>query len=301
MLLSSDGAVNNGQNAVDARKPDGQTHRPLVLAEKFQEKRDEPVNPVLTRTAGILPASKTSAIRPGENNLIVDADTFFRCGPALACLLLWQRHTKGCGWDIEPEVHFHRTKSQIQSMKNIQAAILATVMGLVTPAHAQLFDITFSDVAEGGSTVGSGWVSVDLISTGVYEATDGSFTINSGGALDAGTYSLLLNPNPPDESTSPSGYFYFDNQVSPDTDPFLDNGGLLFGSGSTEINLFSNAGDVPEYQLYENTGANVLGDATIDTISAAPEPSTVMLGLPCIAALRLLGRNRTAYRASRRW
>ncbi|MGA2030497.1 MAG: PEP-CTERM sorting domain-containing protein [Verrucomicrobiota bacterium] len=186
-------------------------------------------------------------------------------------------------------------------MKNIQVAIMVTVMGFVIQAHASLFDITFSDVAEGGSTVGSGWVSGDLISTGIYEATNGSFTIDSGGALDAGTYSLLPDTTPPGESTSPSGYFYFDNQVSLDTDPFLDNGGLLFGSGSTEINLFSNAGDVPEYQLYENTGANVPGDATIDTIVPVPEPSTVMLVLLFMATLRLLRRKIARQTASRRW
>ena len=131
---------------------------------------------------------------------------------------------------------------QIRRMKNISIATFAVVVSLVQGqalAQNSIFDITFSNFAEGGTTAGSGWVSGSSISPGIYEVNDGSFTFTSGDGLDAGTYSLLPNPNPPGQSTSPSGYFLFDNQVSIDVDPYLNNNGLLFGSGSIEINLSS--------------------------------------------------------------
>ena len=160
------------------------------------------------------------------------------------------------------------------------AVFAVLVMFVQIPARADdpsYFDITFSNVGTGGSTVGSGWISGSLISPGVFEVFDGSFTITSGDGFTEGTYSLLPNPNPPGQSLSPSGYFLFDNQLSPNTDPLENNNGLLFASGSIEINLFSNVGSVPEYQLYQNNGVNVLGEITINPV---PEPSVRALLLP---------------------
>ena len=175
--------------------------------------------------------------------------------------------------------------------------ILAMFMGLLTFVETQVraddptyFNIAFSNVGTGGSTVGSGWVSGFLISSGTYEIFDGSFTITSGDGFTAGTYTLFPNPNPPGQSLSPSGYFLFDNQVSPDTDPFVNNNGFLFTSGTIEINLFSNAGSIPEYQLYQNNGANVMGGATIVPV---PEPSVRMLLMPFGVVLWMLRMKRT--------
>jgi hypothetical protein len=164
--------------------------------------------------------------------------------------------------------------------KLLMAVFVAIAMFAQTRVQAEdpsYFNITFSDVGNGGSTVGSGWLSGLLVSPGLYEIFAGSFTLTSGEGFSVGTFTLLPNPNPPGQSVSPSGYFLFDNQVSPGTDPFVNNNGLLFTSGSVEINLFSNAGNVPEYQLYQNNGVNVLGDVTLVPV---PEPSARMLLLP---------------------
>jgi hypothetical protein len=173
-------------------------------------------------------------------------------------------------------------------LKNISIALIAALTGFMqieAQAQTSTFDITFSNFAEGGTTVGSGLVSGSVISPGVYEIVSGSFTFTSSDGLDGGTYSLLPNPNPPNQSHSPTGYFLFDDLVSPADDPFLSSNGLVFGSGSVEINLFSKAGNTPEYQLFENSGYTVVGDASI---VAAPEPSPLMFILPFGAALWFL-------------
>jgi hypothetical protein len=175
-----------------------------------------------------------------------------------------------------------------QVLKNIPIALIAALTGFMqieARAQTSTFEITFSNFAEGGTTAGSGLVSGSLISPGVYEIVSGSFTFTSSDGLDGGTYALLPNPNPPNQSRSPSGFFVFDNVVSPAVDPFVNNNGLLFGSGSVEINLFSNAGNTPEYQLLENTEATVVGDASI---VAVPEPSPLIFTLPFGAALWFL-------------
>jgi hypothetical protein len=169
-------------------------------------------------------------------------------------------------------------------LKNTSIALIVALAGFIqieAQAQTSTFDIIFSNFAEGGTTSGSGLLTGFLTSPGVYELNSGSFTFTSGDGLDAGTYSLLPNPNSPNQSQSPSGYFLFDNLISPAIDPFVTSSGLLFGSGGIEINLFSTAGNTPEYQLYENSGANVVGDASIVVV---PEPSPLIFILPVGAA-----------------
>ena len=173
------------------------------------------------------------------------------------------------------------------------AMLAASALLVQTPARAEdpsYFSLTFSNVGTGGSTVGTAWLSGLLISPGVYEIFEGSFTLTSGDGLNAGTYSLVVNPNSPGQSVSPSGYFFFDNLVSPDGNPFVNNNGLLFASGGIEINLYSNAGNVPQYQLYENNGATVVGEATLVPV---PEPSMGMILMPFGIVLWMLRLKRT--------
>lgn len=58
-------------------------------------------------------------------------------------------------------------------------------------------------------------------------------------------------------TTSPSGFFIFDNIFYPSVDPGIDNDGLLFLGGGLEINIFSNGAD--SYQFYDNSGYNNVG------------------------------------------
>jgi hypothetical protein len=188
-------------------------------------------------------------------------------------------------------------------MKKIQLAIIAVALVIAVQARASLFDITFT--SNDGSIVGSGWISGTLNAGGggVYTATGGSFEITGTGgpAFSQLPYSLIPNPSAPNAAYSPSGFFIYDNQVLTGQNPFLSNPGLLFGGSgdSVEINLFSNGPSSPlpngTYQLYQNNGANIFGEATI---TAVPEATTMIAGalllLPFGAStLRILRRNRS--------
>lgn len=81
---------------------------------------------------------------------------------------------------------------------------------------------------------------------------DGSFDITSGelylteGLLGLdGPLSLVLNPNGRSVAYSSSGYFIYNNQLSPDGTNKVDYYGLLFAAGNTEINIFKDGGDGP--------------------------------------------------------
>ena len=169
------------------------------------------------------------------------------------------------------------------------AALLAAAQ-----ARASLFDINFAGID--GTTVAYGTLDGTETSPGVYDATAGFLTITPGSTsgLTAGNYALLVNPSYPGAPDSPSGYFFYDNAVLAQQNPFLDNAGLLFANG-LEVNLFSVANTPPEYQIYDNSGANVLGTAYL---TAVPEPTTIISGalmlLPFGASTMRILRKRVA-------
>jgi hypothetical protein len=186
-------------------------------------------------------------------------------------------------------------------MKKLQIAIMAAALVTAIQAHASLFDITFTGVD--GVTFGSGEIIATDNGGGVYTADSGTFVIAPGGPLIAGTYSLIPNPGAPNQSTSPSGLFFYDNQVAAQADPFLSNNGLLFGNGPVDVNLYSNLplGSTPEYNLVEGLGGdyipNINGINGSATLTPVPEVSTMIAGalllLPFGAStLRILRRNR---------
>lgn len=135
-----------------------------------------------------------------------------------------------------------------------------TVPGTFGNGADPLFDFTFSSVLDNGY----GSLDATSLGGGVFLATSGSLTVTTG--QDHGTYSLYLGG--PAQTTSPSGYFYYDDLLYSSA-PGVDNDGLLFTNGSSlEINIFSNPGN---YQFYDNTGYNnYVG-------FAVPEASTVVL------------------------
>jgi len=176
---------------------------------------------------------------------------------------------------------------------------MAAALVIAAQARASLFEITFT--SNDGNTVVSASVDGTLEGAGVYAATDGTIIIPVGTPFTAGTYNLIPNPSAPNAVISPDGYFIYDDLVRSGRNPFLTNPGLLFGSGDNEIeiNLFSNGASSPvpngTYQLYENSGANVYGNATI---SPVPEPTTMTAGalllLPFGASTLRVLRRRTA-------
>lgn len=107
-------------------------------------------------------------------------------------------------------------------------------------------------------------------------------------------FKLVFNPKDHEISSSPSGYFYYDNLLFPtSTDLLIGNGGLLFMSeNGKELNLFTNGPS--NYVDYQNDGFNMqtsfhliaasdysphplaeLPDSS--TITAVPEPSSLAL------------------------
>ena len=145
---------------------------------------------------------------------------------------------------------------------------LALLGGLTSGARAtEEFQFSYS----GEGVTGSGLVTAELIAPGEWLAISGTDT-TSGGPI-AGTLTLQPNPNGAETATSPSGFFYYDNLLFPDSDPIIDNAGLLFVNGTGgEVNLFSYGPD--SYTHYDNTGFNVM--VTFDQ-SAVPEPASLAL------------------------
>jgi hypothetical protein len=121
------------------------------------------------------------------------------------------------------------------------------------------------------ATDGSGdWASAALIAN---DNGDGSFTAVSGNGTytnSFGSYliSLFVNPIAPGNAISPSGYFYYDNQLYPHRDPVLNSGGLLFTFSTPtatqeELNIWATG---PwSYTAMTNTG---------HSSTETPEPTT---------------------------
>jgi hypothetical protein len=95
-----------------------------------------------------------------------------------------------------------------------------------TVTRAEQFAFSYS----GGGVSGNGLLTADQVAPGTWLAVSGTDT-TFGGPI-AGTLSLTPNPNSPRNAFSSSGYFIYDNQLFPGSDPAIDNGGLLFANGS---------------------------------------------------------------------
>lgn len=165
---------------------------------------------------------------------------------------------------------------------------MAVALVMAVQARASLYDITFT----GGGSAANG--QIDVVGN---DAVSGYLTVTAG-AQSVGTYDLI--PGSGTMYGAGGGGFNYDNQVFVASNPFLDNGGLLFGGGNTLINLWGDG--VNQYSLYGLPPAYAPavdnGIATI-SLAAVPEPTTMIAGalllLPFGAStLRILRKNRTA-------
>jgi hypothetical protein len=136
-----------------------------------------------------------------------------------------------------------------------------------------MFTFTF-DI---GPDSGTGILSTVSLGGGQYLATSGTLHVTSGAAI--GTYSLLAGGPAP--FLSPSTAFIVDDVATPAVNPTLDVNGLLFTSGSTEINIWGNSPDNYSFWEWTPAGGYVVQDQFGNAdrpasfvLSAAPESAT---------------------------
>jgi hypothetical protein len=139
----------------------------------------------------------------------------------------------------------------------------------------------FSFTSNDGTTTAFGTLNATANGDGTFTAISGTGTEASAGYT--GGISLIANPSPPGSTSSPSGFFTYDDQLLPGQNPLITNGGLLFsptGSAAfTELNIFSNGPGPGTYTLYDNTGFNLNGNFSLSQV-VVPEPASLtLLGL----------------------
>jgi len=128
----------------------------------------------------------------------------------------------------------------------------------LTSAFEPLFDFAFSN----GIDAGNGSLNTTDNGDGLFLATAGTLTVTAG--QDVGSYQLY--PGGPATTSSPSGFFTYDDLLYPSVDPEIDLQGLLFIGSGLEINIFGNGAD--SYEFYDNTNYNNAGDSFL--LTAAP-------------------------------
>lgn len=169
-------------------------------------------------------------------------------------------------------------------------------IALAVGSNAAMAATEFRFSYSGDGVVGSGFLSAEQVAPGEWLALSGTDT-TTGGAI-SGTLTLAVNPSAPGAAYSPSGFFYFDNLLFPDSDPVVDNPGLLFVNGTGgEVNIFSYGPD--NYTHYDNTGFNVpitfdVSQSITSDPSRVPEPTTLTLFAASLVGLGLIRRRKAA-------
>ena len=158
---------------------------------------------------------------------------------------------------------------------------------------AFLFTFTSIDLT---TVIISGSLNANDNGNGTFNAISGTINFSGTHFVSTGTGTLIPNGSSPTQITSPSGYFFYDNQLLPSANPLILNGGLLFAGGpnagpNPEINIFSNGAGPGTYQYYDNNGGTFLGDFTLTPVvsaGVAPLPKTATLGFGMLASLGLM-------------
>lgn len=176
-------------------------------------------------------------------------------------------------------------KRQLLALCAVLAALSLTVMagptfGAVVTCPIDLgtaekspvgLDPIFEFSFVGGGISGSGTLAATANGNGSFTAISGSGSV-TGIASYTSLDLLIPNGSAPNFSYSPSGYFYYDNQLFPSQDPVITVAGLLFSAGSIEVNIFSNGPG--SYTYYDNRGFNV---PVSFTLTPVPEPATLIV------------------------
>jgi hypothetical protein len=143
-----------------------------------------------------------------------------------------------------------------------------------------------------GSNVASALIDYTILGPGLDLATSGTLTVTGGNAI--GTYNLISGG--PATFLSPEGAFLANNLLHPGSDPLLDNWGLLFGNGSTEINIWGDSPGVYSFWAYTPSAGYEVASTGSAAVSFSPEPSSIAIA--ALGGLGLFGylirRSRTA-------
>lgn len=153
--------------------------------------------------------------------------------------------------------------------------VIAAGLSFAPQARATTFDFTYFN-PDGLS--GHVHVSGTQSSPDAFAITSGTDTVTGGAGL-TGVFTLLQNLSYPAAMNSPSGYFTYDNLLTPGLNPFVNLSGLLFTSGTNEVNVYSTGPG--NYIHYDNTGFNTPINMSALTITQntndVPEPVTIAL------------------------
>jgi hypothetical protein len=161
---------------------------------------------------------------------------------------------------------------------------LAAALAISPAAKADDFTFTFTDSTSGLSASGE----LDGINEG-----GGVWLIDNGGGNftygpTSGSFSVIANPSGPAfSSLSPSGYFGYDDLLTP-LDPsgaYVDGNGLLFDFDGVEVDMYYYLGAI---NWADNNGDAGIGTFTITSSTVTPEPGTWMLLLTGMALLATL-------------
>jgi hypothetical protein len=171
---------------------------------------------------------------------------------------------------------------------------------------AQSYDFTFTSTTNSDS--GSG-----TLVTGA-SVSSGGYNVASGDIIFDGTpYSLIANPDPGSQQTSPNGAFYYDDIFYPGdngTGGYLTNtAGLLFEDSSDnvlELNIWgpgSGYGPADTYALWLGTSSGNYGPTEDYGNFTVPEGGAALLylllaGGACFGGMFFIPRNRFANLAS---